>query len=596
MSTFLRHVVVDDQGKPLANAVGQVYDIDDESHTTPLAVFTPTGAPLSFDQVTANSDGVTPEFQTIPHVGPVTWVSGAYQQELIPVDVIPLGGSPGQLLRKKTATNLDVEWAEAPGGLPALGTTGQILSKASNTSYDAEWIDAITNVKAAGATGDGVTDDYAAIQALLDLGGALYFPPGDYRISQSLKVKLDGTKLWGSGAGNRFGATQGGTATRIRALAGMSGPLLLVQRTLDDRPLSAIEVLDMAFDGNAAQAGVDGIVFRASQSILANCSIWAVGVGLRIRGYASPYWDTYDTRIHNILVGQCTTAGGFLDNNSSDLHFSHCVFLNNYDNFIISGGASHQITGCHFYGATRYNVFFNGSGSRTKFANCKIEAAGQHGVLIDSTVGGYSDIQFTGCGFAQVDDAATDNSWDLVHITGPTSNGITRTTFVGNNFCFKSGSPKKNRFALNIATSAAQGTIVVGNSFGQASSWGTAPLNNGSNSSTLPYVRGNSGQPDLFLPIAKTTSFTASVSDCDQPIEVNSATAVTMTIPANAQPGFQKGNVLKVTQTGTGQVTFAGASGVNLRTPRSLTTRAQYSTVTLRLNGTNNWILEGDLT
>ena len=71
---------------------------------------------------------------------------------------------------------------------------------------------------------------------------------------------------------------------------------------------------------------------------------------------------------------------------------------------------------------------------------------------------------------------------------------------------------------------------------------------------------------------------------------------MTITIPANAQPGFQKGNKLEVTQTGTGQVTFAGAAGVNLRTPKSLTTRAQYSTVTLRLNGTNNWILDGDLT
>lgn len=595
MSRFSRNVVVDDQGKPLANAVGQVYDITDTSHTTPLSLESSTGSPLSLNEVAANGDGVLPVFVAVGDHPLVTWVSGAYENDLIAVDYVPTGGTAGQVLRKTSNADFDLEWGSSDGGAPAGGAVGQVLVKKSATDGDTLWVDGMRSIKALGATGDGITDDYAALQAALDLGGTWYIPPGDYRVSQSLKVKFDGMSLYGAGPGNRYGGTQPGIATRIRALASLNGPVLLVQREADDRPLTAITLQNLAIDGNAA-VSADGVIFRASQSSMQNVSIWQCVTGLRVRGYAVPYWDTYDTRFHNVLIGQCSVAGCYLDNNTSDLHFDHCVFLANYDNWICAGGASQQVTGCHFYDPTRYNIWFNGSGSRTKFANCKIEAAGQHGVYIDSTAGGYADIQFTGCGFSSVDDASTDNAWDLVHIVGPTSAGITRTTFVGNNFNNKSGNPKKPRFAINISGSVGIGTVIVGNSFGTASMWGTAPLNNASNSTVLQYVRSNSGQPDLFLPIVKTASFTAAPSDCDQPIEVNSSTPVTMTIPANAQPGFQKGNVLTVTQTGTGQITFAGATGVNLRTPRSLTTRAQYSTVRLRLNGTNNWILDGDLT
>jgi len=596
MSRFLRQVVVDDQGKPLPGAIGQVYSIDDTAHTTPLSLFAPSGSPIPLNQLVANGDGVTPPFST-PNNPRVVWVSGAYETDMLAWDVIPTGGTVNQVLKKLSGADLDFDWEDAGGGIAQGGTTGQFLVKQSSADYATQWIDGVTNVKSFGAIGDGTADDKVAIQAALDTGGSIYFPPGDYRVSGTLKITKDGTKIWGAGAGNRNGATQPAICTRIRGMTGLTGSLLLVQRVADDRPLADIQISDMAFDGNVIAGPVDGIIFRASQSIITNCAIWAFsGVGLRVRGYAVPYWDTYDTRFHNLLIGQCTTAGVFLDNNSSDLHFSHCVFLNNFDNFVVSGGASHQITGCHFYGASRYNVFFNGSGSRTKFANCKIEAAAQHGVYIDSTLGGYADIQFTGCGFSQVDEASADNTWDLVHLTGPTSAAITRTTFVGNNFNLKGGSTKKNRFAINLASSAMQGTVITGNSFGTASHWGTAPLNNGTNSTVLGFIKGNAGLPDIISPVVKTASYTADPIDTLGVIEMNSATAVTVTIPPNAQPGFQKGNVLTYTQTGAGQVTFVGGSGVTLRTPRSLTTRAQWSTVTLRLNGTNTWVLSGDLT
>ena len=51
------------------------------------------------------------------------------------------------------------------------------------------------NVKDFGAVGDGVTDDYAAVQAALNAGNIVYFPAGTYLIKGANSEQLDGLKL-----------------------------------------------------------------------------------------------------------------------------------------------------------------------------------------------------------------------------------------------------------------------------------------------------------------------------------------------------------------------------------------------------------------
>lgn len=601
MANFTSRVVVDANGVPMANATGKIYNITDTNNVTPLAIFDVGGSPYASNNLVANDDGVTPEFNTPGNLIVCKWVSGSVEQMMLAWDQVPFGGDPGQILRKTTGADYDYAWGD-PLGVPGGGTTGQVLQKASTSDFDTVWSTPSAtgnSVKTYGAIGDGVADDTAAIQAALNAGGAVYFPMGEYKVSAPLRVELDGMSLIGEGAGNRKGATQGGVGVRIMPSATFSGSaILLVQRAADDRPLSHVHISDISIDGDNKSGPIDGLVFRASQSTIHHMSIWKCsGNGLRIRGYVSPSWDTYDTMIHNVLIGMNGLSGVYLDNNTADLHFSHCVFLTNQDNFTDVGGSSFQVTGCHFYDASRYNIFFNGSGSRSKFANCKVEGAVQHGVVIDTTNGGYSDIQFTGCGFSSPDQGSATNTWDLLIVQGNTAIGNTRLCLVGNNFGLKGGLTVKPRFGVNLSNSAAQGTVIVGNSFGSASQFGSGPLNNGSASTTLPTVRANANCPDLILPIVVTGSTTLDASHAlNNPVEVNSATAATITIPPNAQPGFMKGNVVTVTQTGAGQVTFAPGAGVTLRTPRSLTTRAQWSTVRLRQTSSNIWILEGDLT
>lgn len=91
------------------------------------------------------------------------------------------------------------------------------------------------------------------------------------------------------------------------------------------------------------------------------------------------------------------------------------------------------------------------------------------------------------------------------------------------------------------------------------------------------------------------TTYTLALTDSGTTIETTSATAVTITVPTNATVAFPVGTVINFLQYGAGQITFSPASGVTLRTPSTLQTRAQYSVAQLRQRATNEWTVAGDL-
>lgn len=57
---------------------------------------------------------------------------------------VPAGGSTGQVLAKKSATDYDLKWVDQSAGgdahgIPAGGIYGQVLTKKSSANFDAEW-------------------------------------------------------------------------------------------------------------------------------------------------------------------------------------------------------------------------------------------------------------------------------------------------------------------------------------------------------------------------------------------------------------------------------------------------------------------------
>ncbi|GGD83216.1 right-handed parallel beta-helix repeat-containing protein [Microbacterium murale] len=71
------------------------------------------------------------------------------------------------------------------------------------------------SVESFGAKGDGVTDDTAAVQAAIDSGESVYFPPGTYVVS-GLTVR-SGMRLYGS---SRSSDVTGAGRSRLRTLSG----------------------------------------------------------------------------------------------------------------------------------------------------------------------------------------------------------------------------------------------------------------------------------------------------------------------------------------------------------------------------------------
>lgn len=93
---------------------------------------------------------------------------------------------------------------------------------------------------------------------------------------------------------------------------------------------------------------------------------------------------------------------------------------------------------------------------------------------------------------------------------------------------------------------------------------------------------------------AQTNDYTLVATDVNKSVEMNKATAVSVTVPLNSSVPFTVGTVIEIVQVGAGQVTVVATGGVTVNTHATLLTRAQWSTLGLRKRATDVWILTGD--
>lgn len=93
----------------------------------------------------------------------------------------------------------------------------------------------------------------------------------------------------------------------------------------------------------------------------------------------------------------------------------------------------------------------------------------------------------------------------------------------------------------------------------------------------------------------RTANYTLALTDQNKVVEMNVATANSVTVPANASVAFPVGTVIEITQLGAGQTTIVAASGVTIRSKYGLVLSGQYSSITLRKRAADEWVLSGDL-
>ena len=100
----------------------------------------------------------------------------------------------------------------------------------------------------------------------------------------------------------------------------------------------------------------------------------------------------------------------------------------------------------------------------------------------------------------------------------------------------------------------------------------------------------------LYVTIdSKTSSYSLVLSDSGKQIEMNVAAPNNITIPTNNSVPFPIGTVILVVQSGTGQTTIVGDSGVTVNATPGLKLRTQWSVATLTKRATNTWLAAGDL-
>jgi hypothetical protein len=91
------------------------------------------------------------------------------------------------------------------------------------------------------------------------------------------------------------------------------------------------------------------------------------------------------------------------------------------------------------------------------------------------------------------------------------------------------------------------------------------------------------------------TTYTTVLADAGKLITLNNASPITLTVPPSASVGYANGTSIDILQTGAGQVTVVGGSGVTVNASPSLKLRTQNSAATLIEIATDTWQLVGDL-
>lgn len=257
------------------------------------------------------------------------------------------------------------------------------------------------NVKDCGAKGDGVADDWAAIQAAINLAGTLsapalasgpatagivYFPPGTFRFTQPLVLK---SLVWLAGY-HRFTILAPAVGAGVDAIKISNGTKRIV-------------LAGMAID--CAASGVSGASCRDAITVDTSDDV-------RFRAV----WEKSATRnglyVANtpVMCIDCsfelnTGAGVWVTqtNSGNPFHMVGCyIYANHLDGITFDLNANEGIVeGCEIVSNAGSGISFNNSSKLNKIVGNTFTADSTYGVYVNSTGTNFGNI-VTGNTFSQI--------------------------------------------------------------------------------------------------------------------------------------------------------------------------------------------------
>ena len=293
------------------------------------------------------------------------------------------------------------------------------------------------NVKDFGAVGDGVTDDTAAVQAWLNIGGTLYAPKGTYLISSAL-TGLAGTTIMGAGWNTIF------------QLANTINPISMFTFGTG-AAVCRVEIHNCAFSGNKANntAGHGITINSGYNANLFNCYINNfAGDGIR---YAAATINSFQNYIRDCEI---YANGGYGVNINSNL-ITDTHVMNSDIGYNGTGGVYTQgscsVRNSVVWGGGQANSIGITLGYNSQVMDCAIEGHGKHGIYVNNTAVLISGNKI----YANSYTSANSGLYDGIYVAAGSYGTITGNKIYAS---VNSGDPSM-RYAINFAAAHSQWTI-----------------------------------------------------------------------------------------------------------------------------------------